>query len=229
MANSEFRLSYEQLIQISKQANIDPRTLFADVLVEDAVTRVLEIQSQQELQSEINSKKKEAFTQFKVNVLAIVTEAIGVMHLAKVGESFIFGDTPEPITNLLEDFLGSVEELYFHIPERRNGTRKGSRISSGSRQKWYIDGEHLKWKCDGINKYNPLYQICEMLNLGELPIYHVKMDVFKSHLIKYIPVRLGDALKARNFDIPINEFLSLGDEQVCEVLSELLGKTVEVR
>ena len=233
--NDTFVLTHEQLIALCKREGKDPRTFFDGILVDEAKETLSVLKSQQETQEQIDNKKKLALGEFKTNLIATVTESIGVMHLAKYNEEFVFGEeVPNEFMELVNDFVDSVEELYFPVEKKKNskrGTPMGTRINSGTRTKVYVDNVHLPWKNDGTNKYNPWYLICKMIPelKDNMPIYHVKPDALKSHLAEHIPTQVLSALTARNLNVGLDEMTSLSDSHLCEILSHIIGKTVEVR
>lgn len=229
--NEKFVLTHAQLIELCKKAGKDPRELFDGVLVDEATETLQNLKSQQETQAKIDSKKRDALGEFKTNLIATVTESIGVMHLAKYGEDFVFGEeVPGAFIELVNNFVSSVEALYFPVEKKKTPKPgKTQYQSSGTRTKVYVDNVHLPWKNNGTNKYNPWYQICEMIPGLKLPVYHVKPDVLKAHLIEHIPTQVQDALTARNISVGLDEVTKLSDAQLCEILSHLIGKTIEVR
>ena len=232
--NDKFVLTHEQLILLCKREGKDPRTFFDGILIDKAKETLSILKVQQETQEQIENRKKVALGEFKTNLIATVTESIGVMHLAKYNEEFVFGESvPNEFMELVNGFVESVEALYFPIEKKKSkqGTTKGQSINSGTRTKVYVDNVHLPWKNDGTNKYNPWYLICEMIPelKDNMPIYHVKPDVLKSHLAEHIPTQVLGALTARNLNVGLEEITSLSDAHLCEILSVLIGKTVEVR
>ena len=232
--SNKFVLTHEQMISLSKMAGMKPSELFDGVLLDEAIEKLSALKVQQETQEQIDNKKKIALGEFKTNLIATVTESIGVMHLAKYNEAFVFGEeVPTEFMALVNEFVESVEALYFPVEKKKTktGTTKGQSINSGTRTKVFVDGVHLKWENDGNNKYNPWYLICEMIPelKDNMPIYHVKTDVLKEHLAKHIPTQVLGALAARNLIVGLDEITALSDAHLCEILSHLIGKTVEVR